>query len=215
MLKSFTYLSILCLMLCSITLFAASNTGTGMQNNDELLAQNLTDSYAREASGDYAGALQSLGTVRRGAAQEYLLHLRSGWLHYCLGSYKDAVNSYQQACQRSPLAIEPRLGLILPLMAQGAWDEVERQARLILRTDAQHVTANRWLCESQLALNHARDANEIAERFNERYPADATWTELVARTRNAKKDRPGAREAYQKLLLLSPGNARALAALAE
>jgi len=210
------FFSLLGLIIFSTTLFAANGTaGNGVLSNDEQLAVNLSASYSHEASGDYAAALQSLGTIRRGTTQEYLLHLRSGWLHYCLGAYKDSIYSYQQACQRAPLAIEPRLGIMLPLMAQGAWDEVERQARLILRTDGQHATANRWLCEAHLALNRVRDANEIAERFNERYPADATWMELLARTRSAKKDRSGAREAYQKLLLLSPGNTWALAALAE
>jgi tetratricopeptide (TPR) repeat protein len=184
-------------------------------NESDALVERLKDSYTREAAGDYQGAFTALGTVRRGQAQEYLLQLRSGWLLYCLGHYQRAIQSYEAAIQRSPQSIEAKLGLILPLMANGTWDEVERVARLVLRSDPNNFTANRWLIESYLAQGHPREASDVAERLIEKFPADPTIMELLARSRSARMDRTGAREAYQRLLLLSPSNMAALTALKE
>ncbi len=181
----------------------------------DALVERMKDSYAREAAGDYRGAFTALGTVRRGQAQEYLLQLRSGWLLYCLGHDEAAVIAYKAAILVAPQSTEAKLGLILPLIASGTWDEVERVARLILRNDPHNFTANRWLAEANLAQGHPREASDLAEHLNERFPADPTIMELLARSRSARLDRSGAREAYQRLLLLSPSNVAALAALKE
>ena len=181
----------------------------------DALVERMKDSYAREAAGDYRGAFTALGTVRRGQAQEYLLQLRSGWLLYCLGHDEAAVIAYKAAILVAPQSTEAKLGLILPLISSGKWDEVERVARLILRNDPHNFTANRWLAEANLAQGHPREASDLAEHLNERFPADPTIMELLARSRSARLDRSGAREAYQRLLLLSPSNVAALAALKE
>jgi tetratricopeptide (TPR) repeat protein len=181
----------------------------------DALVERMKDSYTREAAGDYQGAFTALGTVRLGQPQEYLLQLRSGWLLYCLGHYQRAILSYEAAIQRSPQSIEAKLGLILPLIANGTWDEVERVSHLVLRSDPNNFTANRWLIESYLAQGHPREASDITERLIERFPADPTIMELLARSRSARMDRTGARDAYQRLLLLSPSNVAALTALKE
>ncbi len=181
----------------------------------DALVERMKDSYAREAAGDYRGAFTALGTVRRGQAQEYLLQLRSGWLLYCLGHDEAAVIAYKAAILVAPQSTEAKLGLILPLIASGTWDEVERVARLILRNDPHNFTANRWLAEANLAQGHPREASDLAEHLNERFPADPPIMELLARSRSARLDRSGAREAYQRLLLLSPSNVAALTALKE
>lgn len=181
----------------------------------DALVERMKDSYTREAAGDYQGAFTALGTVRRGQAQEYLLQLRSGWLLHCLGHYEAAINAYQAAVLVAPQSTEAKLGLILPLIASGTWDEVERVARLILRNDPHNFTANRWLAEASLAQGHPREASDVAERLSERFPADPTIMELLARSRCARLDRSGAREAYQRLLLLSPNHIAALTALKE
>ena len=179
------------------------------------LVERMKDSYAREAAGDYRGAFTALGTIRRGQAQEYLLQLRSGWLLHCLGHYEAAINAYKAATLVAPQSTEAKLGLILPLIASETWDEVERVAQLILRNDPHNVTANRWLAEANLAQGHPREASNLAEHLSERFPADPTIMELLARSRSARMDRTGAREAYQRLLLLSPNNVAALSALKE
>ena len=181
----------------------------------DALLERMKDSYTREAAGDYQGAFTALGTVRRGQAQEYLLQLRSGWLLYCLGHYQAAVIAYKAAILVAPQSTEAKLGLILPLIASGTWDEVERVSHLVLRNDPNNFTANRWLAEASLAQSHPREASDVAERLSERFPADPTIMELLARSRSARLDRTGAREAYQRLLLLSPSNVAALAALKE
>lgn len=184
-------------------------------NESDALVERMKDSYTREAAGDYQGAFTALGTVRLGQPQEYLLQLRSGWLLYCLGHYQAAVIAYKAAIIVAPQSTEAKLGLILPLIASGTWDEVERVSHLVLRSDPNNFTANRWLIESYLAQSHPREASDIAERLSERFPTDPTMMELLARSRAARMDRTGARDAYQRLLLLSPSNVAALTALKE
>ena len=128
----------------------------------DALVERMKDSYTREAAGDYQGAFTALGTVRLGQPQEYLLQLRSGWLLYCLGHYQAAVIAYKAAILVAPQSTEAKLGLILPLIASGTWDEVERVSHLVLRSDPNNFTANRWLIESYLAQSHPREASSSA-----------------------------------------------------
>lgn len=174
------------------------------------LQARLASSYAKEAAGDLAGAR----AVLDGQARDYLVCLRQGWLSYRLGQHPAAATHYQAACTAAPQAVEPRLGLMLPLMAQQRWAEVEKEARQVLRQETGNASASRWLAEALLAQSKPREAAEVADRIYERYPADANLCELAARARAASGSSPQARAAYQALLLLDTRNRAALEWLA-
>jgi cytochrome c-type biogenesis protein CcmH/NrfG len=180
-------------------------------------AENAKDryaaSYAAEARRDWKGAIAAIEPLLDEDPSDYLSNLRLGWLRYCAGEHRGAQIAYGIAARRAPNSLEPRLGLILPLVAQGQWGEVEKQARLALRLDANNASANRWLAESLLAAGRSSEAFEITERIADRFPADATLAELQARARAVRGDRAGARQAYQRLQLLDPTNAAAAAGL--
>jgi tetratricopeptide (TPR) repeat protein len=171
-------------------------------------------SYAKEVSGDLVGSLADLAAPLRALPGDYLLNLRSGWLLYRLGRHAESIERYQAACNARTRSVESRLGLALPLLALGRWNQLEQQMRLLLRRDPGQATAERWLAEALLAQQRTREAGEVAERLAERHPTDPNVVELLARVRTARGDRERAIEAYRLLLLLDPANLAAAQALA-
>mgnify|MGYP001015530748 CR=1 FL=1 len=80
-------------------------------------------SYAAEARQDYDGALALMERIRAAGNDDYVSRLRSAWLFYLAGRYADAIVGYRRAIDLEPEAVEPRLGLMLPLMAARKWTE--------------------------------------------------------------------------------------------
>lgn len=45
---------------------------------------------------------------------DYVAHLRHGWLLHNLDRHSDAISAYEAAIQRAPDSVEARQGLLLP-----------------------------------------------------------------------------------------------------
>jgi len=103
-------------------------------------------SYACEARGDVACALTSLESL---PAADYVVQLRRGWLLYLAERYSEAAAAYQSAAALEPKAIEPRLGLMLPLMALRRFVEAEKVGQEVLILAPSEFTAT-----SRLAYIH-------------------------------------------------------------
>lgn len=162
-----------CTLILATCLLAAADRPAG--------ADSWAASFAKEAAGDYVGAIAALQPLRQTHSDPYLLALRSGWLHYRSGRYDDAVGAYQEALRLAPTANEPRLAMISPLLAAKRWTDAERQSRQVLRDDPGCFWASYWLVECLLGAQRAREANTIARSLAERYPGDATVLEQALR----------------------------------
>lgn len=90
-------------------------------------------SYDLEASFDYAGSLDKVERLVRAGEDDYVVHLRRGWLLYLNGRYADAVLAYTEATARQPGSAEAYSGLALPLMALRRWSEAESACRKVLQ----------------------------------------------------------------------------------
>jgi len=89
-------------------------------------------SYTAEAKGDHAAALKSMEEIAQRGVNDYLLLLRRGWLLYLVGRNAEAVVSYQKALATQPKAIEPKLGVMMPMMALRRWSDTEKLGAEIL-----------------------------------------------------------------------------------
>ncbi len=130
------------------------------------------DSYVAEAAGDLAAAVSALRRVPVEGRQDYFYQLRLGWLLYLNADHPAAATAYRQALTLAPDAVEPRLGLLLPLMAQRQWKESEEVARSTLAIDPQSYLAGSRL--AFILFNQGR-YEEAAARYRgliELYPAD-------------------------------------------
>lgn len=101
----------------------------------------FSTSTLAESRGDYAAALAALDRADGPAIDATVLSMRRGWLRYLAGAHEAAVTEYEDAVRRSPSAVEPRLGLTLPLMALRRWAEVLEQCDAILATRPGESTA--------------------------------------------------------------------------
>ncbi len=160
-----------------------------------------TTSFAKEGGGDFNGALTALLPLRGSPADAYLLALRTGWLHHRAGRSIEAIANYQEASRLMPIAIEPRLGMLAPMIAAKQWADAERQARQILRSDPGCFWASYWLVESLFGSERGREANEVSRLLVERYPGDATVLEQAVRCRSAAGE-PVSDEIASRLAIL-------------
>jgi tetratricopeptide (TPR) repeat protein len=189
----------LCTLLFATCLLAAADRPA---NTDA-----WTASFAKEATGDYAAALAALQPLRQAHADPYLLALRSGWLNTKLAHYDEAIAAYQDAGRLLPNAIEPRLGMLSPLIAAKRWSEAERQARQVMRSDPGCFWAAYWLVESLLGAERWREANDASKLLTDRYPGDSTVLEQAVRARTAAND-PGLGDVSARLAILKLASTR-------
>lgn len=169
-------------------------------------AAQFAASYKQEAAGEMSAAARSLEALK---ADDYFVHLRLGWLHYRGETWNDSAAHYRKAARLAPRAVEPLLGLMLPLQAAGRFDEAMGAGQSVLRLDPGNYTALSRMAWMRYSRKDYKKAASLYTRLVERYPADVEmllglgWSlKLDGRTKEAS-------QIFQRVLLLSPGNPRA------
>jgi tetratricopeptide (TPR) repeat protein len=166
-------------------------------------------SYKLEAEKRYEAAAQSIQQLAE-SGHEFAA-LRLGWLAYLQGNYNASISHYNRLLQTAPGAIEARLALMLPLMAQERWQDAAMQAQIALRQAPFHHTASVRLLLCQQALKQWDAMEAQAGTLARAYPSDADALVFLARARAGQNNPKGAKEAYGQLLERLPGHAEALA----
>jgi tetratricopeptide (TPR) repeat protein len=171
-------------------------------------------SYALEGWGDYAGALATMDSIERLVTGDYLLFLRRGWLTYLAGKQADSVNAYQKAVALEPKALEPKLGMMLPLMALRRWKEAEKAGQEILASAPGDFTA-----QSRLAYIHYTQARFAeAEGWYRKalagYPSNVEMRVGLAWSLAKQQKYREARAEFDRALTVAPDHASAKEGLA-
>lgn len=185
-------------------------TGSYAQDHEKLVKAFET-SYTAESKGEYSQAIQALLNVYR--ADSYELNLRLGWLHYMSGRFTDALPYYQKSIDLMPVAIEAKLGYVLPAAALGNWAQVEKQYRDILKIDPMNTLVNYRMG----LIHYGRQEYAQALRFFDKalnlYPFDYDTVIMVAWTHLKSGQLREAKVMFQKALLIRPNDADALQGL--
>jgi tetratricopeptide (TPR) repeat protein len=148
-------------------------------------------SFNHESCGNYVEALNSVLRILRIEHRNYTAMLRAGWLGYLKGDYKHSVDYYRKAVLLQPEAVEPRLGLMLPLMASKEWDAAGDVALHILKFDEKNYLANSRLAFIFFSQGRYGEAEKHYRKTISWYPSDIDmkiglgWTHL--RMGNKKK----------------------------
>lgn len=179
---------------------------------DDALSLAFADSYKREKSGDYTGAINAIKAVY--AADSYEINLRLGWLTYYVGSFTDAVAYYQKAIGLRPMSIEAKLGYASPAAALGNWGDVTRQYEEVLRIDPQNSTANYRMGLIHYNRKEYDKAKVYLEKVVNLYPFDYMSTLYLAWTHLQLGKNTEAKALFKKVLLMSPGDTSAKEGLA-
>ncbi len=168
--------------------------------------------YSRvlEAKGEYkqAAALIQPLIEAGGDVTEYAL-LRYAWLNYLLHNQEESLRHYQKALKVNPESIDARLGMTLPLMAMHRWNEVEQNAKQILRRSPWHFIAHQRLMAAEEGQRHWGILKKHASELAARYPSSYVPLVFLARAEIWLGDNTAARQAYVRVLRRMPSHIEA------
>jgi tetratricopeptide (TPR) repeat protein len=182
-------------------------------NAEDSIANLYEESYTLEGKGDYSGAVNKVLQILRTDNKDYTASLRAGWLFYLNGDYASAVTYYKKAMAIEPGAVEPVLGISLPLMAGKQWTEAEKKLTLVLAKDPGNYLVYSRLAYISFSLGKYGEAKDRYEHVLKLYPSDLEmklgmgWT--YVRMGNKRK----AVEYFSEVLRVQKSNVSALAGM--
>ncbi len=177
------------------------------------VSEYFQQSYTLESKGKYNAALDSVLRILQTDPKDYTATLRAGWLNYLKGSYEDSIAYYNKALSLAQEAIEPRLGLTLPMMALKRWRDAEVEALKVLKIDPKNYFATSRLALSHFSLGRYRDAERYYRELISLYPSDIEMKAGLGWTLLRLGDMEGARDYFKEVLRVSPKNESAAAGM--
>lgn len=167
-------------------------------------------SFEMERAERYQDAIRALAPVYEAYPNGYTVNLRMGWLFYLNGNFNNAVAHYEVAGTAAPFALEPKLGRLLPLLAQGRWAEAESVAYQIVSVDHYNYYGNLRLLIALREQQKLEPAYQIALKMVGVYPTDMHYLVELALVNDARGDTAEAKRLFGEILILYPGNETAL-----
>ncbi len=175
--------------------------------SQETLTEAFQKSYAEEYKGEYAASIKTLKDLYD--EKSYELNLRLGWLNYMAGLFTESQAYYQKAMNILPYSIEAKLGYIYPASALGSWDIVIKQYEAVLRIDPQNSTANYRMGSIYYGREEYQKSFKYLEKVVNLYLFSYDGLILFAWCNYRLGKLKEARALFNKVLLLSPGDASA------
>ncbi|MDD4964159.1 MAG: tetratricopeptide repeat protein [Gallionella sp.] len=169
--------------------------------------------YTLEKSGQYALAVAGMDEVLRQIPTHEFALMRRAWLNYSQGRHNDALRDYNQVLALNPKALDARLGITLPLLAQQRWREAAVEANKVIAVSAWDYTAHVRLMICEEGEHKWETLTRHATELATRYPGDVTAQVYLARSAAWQNDIPSARFAYLKVLQHVPDHIEANAYL--
>lgn len=158
------------------------------------------ESFSHEAAQRYDASLNSVLKILRMDQKNYLATLRAGWLSYLRGDQGAAEKYYKKTIDLAPGAVEPRLGLLLPLIAAKKWGEAEAAARAALKIDGKNYTAMSKLAYALFHQEKYEEARAMYQGVLDNYPSDVEMKLGLAWTFQRLGKRDDARRYFQEVL---------------
>lgn len=166
-------------------------------------------SYALEAKGDYDGAIRRMNEVASRGGTDYVAVIRTGWLQYLAGRHAESETSYLKAIRLAPDAVEPRLGITLPLMALRRWKEAERFCNEVLKAAPGESVAQGRMAYIQYMLGAYEKAEAWYRQVLAAYPGNVEMRAGLAWTLLMLHRFQEARAEFDKVLAVAPDHASA------
>lgn len=191
-----------------VCLCGGSYNQTLAQNNELMISEAFSKSYASENKKNYQQAINDLMEVYD--EKSYEINVRLGWLYYYLEAYEVSKKYYGIAVQLNPGSVEGRLGFVLPASALANWDLVLQQYLEILKIDDLNSTVNYFtglIFYNKLEYNNAE---KYFEKVYQHYPFNYDTAIVLAITKQKLKKNSDAKNLYMKALLFYPGDQTAL-----
>lgn len=171
------------------------------------------ESYVLEAKRDYIGALARVREARAGGGNAYFAAIRLGWLSYLQGDYAAAIASYSEAVAAEPKAIEAKIGLTLPLLAQRNWRELDRASTAVLAVDPHNATALARLGLARYNSGNYAGAESMYRKLADDYPSEMDYKTGLGWAMLKQGKNGDAKALFEAVLAVSPDNTNAKAGL--
>lgn len=107
-------------------------SSAGAETDADKAAALFESSFAYEATGNTDRALNDVLQILRLNPKSYVANYRAGWLYYLKGRYADSLSFYEKAARLMPVALEPKVAMMQPLMAQYRWAEAATMGQAVL-----------------------------------------------------------------------------------
>jgi tetratricopeptide (TPR) repeat protein len=195
------------MLLVACLLVLASGATAQAQETD--IARAYARSYELEKAQRYADAVSALGPVYRAYPNAYTVNLRMGWLFYLAGNYTNAGSHYDSAMAAAPAALEPKLGGLLPLLAQERWSAAETLAYQVVSVDHYNYYGNLRLIIALRMQRKLEPAYQIALKMVRAYPTDVLHLAELALVHEARGEKAEAARLFGEILILDPQNDQA------
>lgn len=198
----------------TLILFALT-CGAHAQLADATIRNAYYSSYRYEKAQNYPDAIKTMAPVTEAFPDGYTANLRMGWLHYLQGGFATARGHYEKAIKVAPYSIEAKLGVMLPLLAQEKFEDVEAYCKMVIRIDPNNYTANLRLTYALRLQKKYDAAEEIALRLLAYFPTDVAFLNEFGLLKVAKNERDRAIRVFNDVVILDPENIVAKAQLAK
>ncbi len=163
-------------------------------------------SFEMEKAERYQEAIRALAPVYEAYPNGYTVNLRMGWLFYLNGSFTNALAHYDVAATALPFSLEPKLGRLLPLLAQERWGEAEALAYQVVSVDHYNYYGNLRLLVALRNQKKLEPAYQIALKMTGAYPTDMYFLVELALVNDARGDKAEAARLFGEILILYPDN---------
>ena len=187
-------------------LLLSSGARGALSGQDLDIAGAYQRSYDNERTESYQDAIRALAPVYEAYPNGYTVNLRMGWLFYLNENYSNAVAHYDVAITAAPAALEPKLGKMLPLLAQGRWSDVENVAYQVVSVDHYNYYGNLRLAVALRMQGKLEAAYQIALKMVTAYPTDVGYLVELAQVNDARGDTDEAARLFGEILVLDPEN---------
>lgn len=195
------------------TAFLAPFCAVAASERDLDMTNAIAESYTYEAAGDLASSIQSLLNLSVKGSNTYFVQLRLGWLYYSSQEWKRSELCYDRACQLAPDAIEPLLGIMLPLQAKGDFDRAIKAGLAVIKKDPCNYTALSRMAWMHYSWKEYQQAAGLYRKLAELYPTDTEMLLGLGYSCLLQGDKRNAASCFRQVLLLAPNSERALAGI--
>lgn len=170
------------------------------------IAGGYARSFELEQQQRYQDAIRALAPVYEAYPNGYTVNLRMGWLFYLNANYNNAVAHYEVAGTAAPAALEPKLGLLLPMLAQARWADAEALGYQLVSVDHYNYYGNLRLLIALRMQKKLDAATQIALKMLRIYPTDLYYLVELAKVHDASGNAPEAKRLFGEILILDPRN---------
>jgi tetratricopeptide (TPR) repeat protein len=171
--------------------------------------ESFAGSVRAEKALNYEEAAKCLLPLRDHPVHRYVVNLRLGWLYYLGGKHENAKSCYQAAIKALSLSYEAKLGYLLPLLAQGNYEEAETVANQVVYADRNNYYGNLRLAFALRMQKKFEQAEKVSAQMLTYYPGDTTFQLELGLTKLGLGQKDAARRLLINVLLLDPDNATA------